>query len=355
MKIAVDIRPLSHTITGIGRYTLSVLSRMMQNSAHEWFLYSDAPLADGISLPLPYVFRAPKVKPPLSSSLLAQTLFPYWAMRDDVELFWSPRHHLPLLMPRKIKRIVTIHDIVWVRHPETMTRGGRLLEQLLMRPSIRVSDGVICVSNFTRRELKTELSVADNKILVTPLAATAPPTSNSAALPRQLQGINYVLFVGTLEPRKNLRGLIKAFAELPAQYSHYRLVIAGQDGWLQQPLQSMLDEYGIADRCLLMGYVDEALLHRLYQLADVLAMPSLYEGYGLSALEAMQYGVPVVVGSESEIAGLNSPLVYVCQNTGAKAIISALTSAIEAGKGQPWTMNSWKDTANNTPKLIESI
>ena len=355
MKIAVDIRPLSHTITGIGRYTLSVLSRMMQGSAHQWFLYSDAPLADEIALPSPYVFRAPKVKPPLSSSLLAQTLFPCWAMRDRVELFWSPRHHLPLFMPRKIKCIVTIHDVVWVRHPETMTHGGRLLEQLLMRPSIRVADGVICVSDFTRRELKAIFSVAESKILVTPLAATAPPTNGTAALPRQLQGASYVLFVGTLEPRKNLQGLIQAFAELPARYSNYRLVIAGQDGWLQQPLKNMLDKYGIADRCLLMGYVDEALLHCLYQQAAALAMPSLYEGYGLPALEAMQYGIPVVVGSESEIAGLNSSLVYVCQNTGAAAILSALTRAIEAGKGRPWAMNSWQDTAQKTLELIESI
>ena len=217
-----------------------------------------------------------------------------------------------------------------------MTRGGRLLEQLLMRPSIRVSDGVICVSEFTSRELKAAFSVADSKILITPLAATAPPISCTAALPRQLQGINYVLFVGTLEPRKNLRGLMQAFAELPAQYGNYRLVIAGQDGWLQQPLQSMLDKYGIADRCVLMGYVDETLLHCLYQQAAALAMPSLYEGYGLPALEAMQYGIPVVVGSESEIAGLKSPLVYVCQNTGAAAILSALISAITAGHGQPW-------------------
>jgi glycosyltransferase involved in cell wall biosynthesis len=224
-----------------------------------------------------------------------------------------------------------------------------------MRPSIRVSDQVICVSHFTRRELEAAFSVDASKIQVTSLAATSPPISNSAALPRQLHDVDYVLFVGTLEPRKNLIGLIQAFADLPTIYSNYRLVIAGQDGWLQQPVKDMLDKYDIADRCLLMGYVDEALLHRLYQQAAVLAMPSLYEGYGLSALEAMQYGTPVVAGNETEIAGLDSPLVHVCQNTSPAAIHCALISAITAGHGQPWIGNSWEDTASKTLDLLESI
>jgi glycosyltransferase involved in cell wall biosynthesis len=355
MKIAVDVRPLSHTITGIGRYTLNVLTHLMQDSRHEWFLYSDAPLATGISLPTPHVFRVPIIKPRFSSSLIAQAVFPYWATKDKIDLFWSPRHHLPLIMPRAIKRVVTIHDIVWFRHPETMTRGGRLLERLLMMPSIKAADRVISVSEFTRSELTSALAVADSKIHVTPLAATPAKDTALAALPAQLQAGRYILFVGTLEPRKNLPGLIKAFAGLPTHYRDYKLVIAGQDGWLQQALSNMLEESGISCRSMPMGYVNEALLHCLYQNAAVVAMPSIYEGYGLSALEAMQYGTPVVVGKATEIARIASPLVYVCENIGEDAILHALKLALAADYRQPHLTQTWQDTAKQTLTALESI
>ena len=176
MKIAIDVRPLTSNLTGIGRYTQNILSELIDVSPeHEWFLYAHCPLTINLSEKPNVHVRTGNLSLDRTSTLFAQIFFPIWAYKDKIDIFWSPRHHLPILLPNKIKKIVTIHDIVWKRYPKTMTHLGWFLEYLLMPISVRSSDHILAVSEFTKNELVEVLNISPDKITVTPLAPTELP------------------------------------------------------------------------------------------------------------------------------------------------------------------------------------
>lgn len=167
-----------------------------------------------------------------------------------------------------------------------------------MGPSIKKADQVICVSSFTRQEVGRYFpTAAASKCYVIHEGAAQP--EKIAELPPGKISSPYLLFVGTLEPRKNLSRLLQAYARKANQLPD--LIIVGGQGWGELQLTELVDKLQLADRVKLLGFVSEADLHRLYQKAHCLLMPSLYEGFGLPALEAMQYEVPVLYSKETSL------------------------------------------------------
>ncbi|MEE4193530.1 MAG: glycosyltransferase family 1 protein [Halieaceae bacterium] len=303
MRIAVDARPLASPLTGIGRYTRAMLDAMVARG-HQWFLYSDRPLQVAIpSNPRLWARHGDAVGGTPGSLRWAQWQYPRWAVQDVVDLFWSPRHHLPLSLNRRIASVVTIHDLVWRQFPETMRPKNLWLERMLMGPSIRTADRVICVSRFTASEVSRYYPSAVGKCQVVHEAA-----AENVALTRPAISLpeNYLLFVGTLEPRKNLPRLLNAYASLQEDAAIPPLVIVGGEGWGNENLSGRIEALGLSGRVTLCGYVSDAELQAIYAGAHCLLMPSLYEGFGLPVLEAMQHGVPVIASSTSslpEVAG----------------------------------------------------
>ena len=305
MRIAVDARPLSIPITGIGRYTNSLLAEMIP-CGNEWVLYSDSPLNTELSNHVNVKIRCGKASPASVSGLrYSQGQYRFWLKQDKPDLFWSPRHHLPLWLDREIPQVLTIHDVVWKRFPETMLWQPRALERLLMPASIKQADKIICVSQFTAAELEVFWPKQAGKCVVI----------HSGALAQDIHSINgdiaekpYILFVGTLEPRKNLRRLLGAFSQLVSENRiEENLVIAGNKGWGGDDLPSIVSTLNIKGRVILKGYVDDDQLQQLYRNARCLVMPSLYEGFGLPVLEAMKFGIPAIVsesGSLPEVTGI---------------------------------------------------
>jgi glycosyltransferase involved in cell wall biosynthesis len=356
MKIAIDARPLSHPLTGIGRYTYNVLTCLFKLAPeHTWYLYTDRPLVSEVPT-LPNIrIRTGNVGSNFISPLFAQVFFSKWARKDNIDTFWSPRHHLPLFLPRKVKKVVTIHDIVWCQHPETMTTSGKWLERLLMPPSLAIADRILSVSDFTKSELTSALAVNSNKITVTPLAPT-PPTHINAPLPSILYQQTFFLFVGTLEPRKNLRNLLKAFAYYSSNNPKQILVIAGKDGWGNDSISKIASELNIIDKINVLGYVSEDTLHALYQNCSALLMPSVYEGFGLPAIEALYYSKPVIATSKSAISPALSPLVININDHSEQEILKAM-KILNANKGNELThnhhiQNTWEQCAEKTLNVL---
>ena len=311
MRIAVDARPLAHPHTGIGRYTEALLRRMV-GSGHQWFLYSDRGLLLRFDFDDHVQLRTAGAGPGSPFSLLySQLVFPRWARGDCVDLFWSPRHHLPLRLPGKVAGVVTIHDLVWKRFPETMMKSNLWLERMLMGPSLHSARRVICVSDFTAKELSREYPKLSAVCRVVHEAAetVVKPDEQAAPVPEQ----PFLLFVGTLEPRKNLPRLLRAFARLVRTTDlPHQLLVVGARGWAGEDLDSLARQLDIAARVKLRGRLSDAELRALYQSTVALVMPSLYEGFGLPVLEAMQYGAPVIVskaGALPEVAGEGGLLV----------------------------------------------
>ena len=137
MRIAVDARPLSMPITGIGRYTSSLLADMIPGG-NEWILYSDSPLNTELSRLANVEIRCGNASPASATGLrYSQGAYRSWLKQDQPDLFWSPRHHLPLWLSKCVPQALTIHDVVWKRYPETMPWQPRMLERLFMPASIK--------------------------------------------------------------------------------------------------------------------------------------------------------------------------------------------------------------------------
>ena len=233
MRIALDARFLSEDITGIPRYSVESLKHMSQ-MGHTWFLYSHRPipLLDwfGSNITTRWInldFRGLWL-------LWDQTMLPYWALQDEVDLFWSPSHRIPALLSRKIARVATIHDLVWRRAGSTMQPVHHMLDKILAPKSIQLSDRVIAVSQSTANDLVEEFPLEQEKVRIIHEGVTTFDDT-SAHVDRLVEEVSgflpYFLFVGTLEPRKNLDRLIAAYALLPSNIrDRTNLVIAGKKG-----------------------------------------------------------------------------------------------------------------------------
>ncbi len=307
-RIAVDVRPLSAPTTGIGRYTHELLVRLIDQTKDsvQWYLYSHRALKVDFCGPNVLV-RHLNIESALLSSIIAQAIFPIWSIRDRIQLFWSPRHHLPLLLPKTVKTLLTVHDLVWKKCPETMTKWGYFLEYFLMPPSLKKADKIICSSNATCRDIKEFKPLCARKLSVVTLAGNVAGSLTVKKDPERVGQQPYILFVGTLEPRKNLVRTLTAYASLvKSGCLEHRFIICGVDGWGTRNLGDLINELGIPSKVDVMGHVADYQLQELYVGADFLVLVSLYEGFGLPLLEALQYGIPVLtsnVSSMPEVVG----------------------------------------------------
>ena len=294
MRIAVDGRPLHHPYTGIGVYTHELLARMGEE--HDLFIYLDREMH--VRPALPGTFRAGSGQR-LTGLATAHFLFPRWALQDGVDVFWGPRHNLPLAL-RHVPGVVTIHDMVWRRAPETMKPLNRLIDSTLMPIALRQAAAVLAVSADTARQVRRFCGRRD--VVATPLAARRPATVVPFAHPRP-----FFLWVGQREPRKNLLGIIDGF-RLAAEWgmASHDLVLVGPGGWKQGRLSEAIVATGVAERIVDLGAISSARLAGVYQACGALVLASFYEGFGIPLLEAMQYGKPVIasnVGSMAELGG----------------------------------------------------
>ena len=177
MKIAVDVRILSEPVTGIGRYTHEVLKRLIEYD-HEWFLYSHRPITVG-------TWNHPNVKIKSFNfsgrtmrMFWAQSYLPYLATNDKVDLFWSPAHRIPQLLPSSISSVVTIHDLVWCHAGETMRPSSKWLDSILMPHAIKASKAVISVSAATTRDLIEKFPEEVHKFVTIPLGVNKAKFEN---------------------------------------------------------------------------------------------------------------------------------------------------------------------------------
>lgn len=352
MRIGVDARPLTVPTTGIGRYTSEIVRHLVA-SKHEIYLYAHQPLA--VDVPGARL-RTGRLRYGALGSLHAQLRYPRWLWGDRIDVFFSPRHHLPLLTT--VPTVLTVHDLVWRKAPDSMAPLGRTLERLLMPPSLRKADAVIAVSSATRADLLEYLPPLGPKVEVIPEAAFTPREA-----PECSRG-SYMLCVGTFEPRKNLPTVLRAYAQLRADgITSHRLVLAGNPGW-KQDLDALIAELGLQTYVTLVRSAPQTELEKLYANCDFLVHAARYEGFGLPILEALTFGKPVItsnVSSMPEVAGAAALLV---DPSSIKEIAAAMQQLIEdeavyerlAEQARPQASRfSWEDAAAATLRLIESV
>ena len=271
------------------------------------------------------------------------------------------------------RTVVTIHDLVSFLFPETVPRKYSLYMRLMTRLAARSADRIIAVSHATKTDLERTLHVPASKIVVIHEAVgpefARPLAPGAVTEVVQRYGLRppYCLFVGNLEPRKNLPGLIEAFAEVRrrlATTTHPpQLVLAGTRAWLHSPIFRAVDAHGLGDDVVFTDYVPAADLPALYAGATCFVFPSLYEGFGLPVLEAMAAGAPVVAaraGSIPEVAG-DAALLVDARVPGelATAIETLLTDAglrdrlVARGRARAATFD-WESVARQTLAVYDA-
>jgi glycosyltransferase involved in cell wall biosynthesis len=203
--------------------------------------------------------------------------------------------------------VVTVHDLAFLVRPDLFPRAWRLMYRAGLRAAVKRASAIIAPSRHTANDLVRRTRVPPERVHVVPLAASLEHSSRDPheVLARLKVRPPYVLFVGTLEPRKNLVRLVRAYRRLAARGAPHRLVLGGPIGWQPQALLRELAVEGPGE-VVMTGKLGPEDLDALYRRAEVFAYPSLYEGFGLPVVEAMARGVPCVVSTSSslpEVAG----------------------------------------------------
>ena len=305
MRIGIDGIPLAEPKTGVGHYTFEIAVELARQSPSDSFeILSHLPFYDLSPAPANLSF----IKQPVNQATRHWWTIglPLYIKRAQLDLFHGTNYDVPVW--GGCPTVLTIHDLSQLLLPAThekrrVSRARRRLPVMSRRATM-----IITPTEAVKSEVCEHLRVPPSKVVVVNEAPRRvfqplPPKQASATVRRLGLNDEFVLYVGTIEPRKNIITLIKAFEEvLHSTPLRPQLVIAGKKGWLTDELFAYIDSAKLGDRLRLTGYLGDDELRALYSACRVMVYPALYEGAGLPALEAMACGAPVITTNTPAIA-----------------------------------------------------
>ncbi len=316
MNIGLDLQPLVKQKTGIGYYTSYIAKHLYEE------LYNSNSNVYGLCFDFLNLYKFHEKLSTFDFDVKLNTKMHYgiyrrlWGIIPVSYNFFFPVHtdlvhFFNYIVPPKVngKIVVTIYDMVLMRYPDTMNnRNYRNLKKNLMKSAMR-ADLIVTISENSKKEIVEYLKVNEKKIVIVSPAVdhlTYLPIEHKESQEQVRKKYNlpesFILYLGTLEPRKNIERLVKAYSKLPIRIQEkYKLVIAGGKGWKFETIFEEVDKLSLKDKVIFAGYVDEIDKPMIYNLAELFVFPSLYEGFGMPPLEAMACGTPVIV---SEISSL---------------------------------------------------
>jgi glycosyltransferase involved in cell wall biosynthesis len=303
-----------------------------------------------------------------------RSLYPRWALtgRPPLPISLSSTDVLHATNPAAIppaapgqRLVVTVHDLAFERFPEAFPRRWRTLYRLGLRAAVRRADAILTPSRSTAEDILSRTKVDQARLHVVPLAASLEKGALDPGdvLPRLKIRAPYVLFVGTLEPRKNLVRLVRAYRRVAATGVPHALVLAGPLGWHTNALMREITLHGLGD-IVLTGPISAEDLDAVYRAADVFVYPSLHEGFGLPVLEAMSRGVPAVASNTSSIPEVAGDAAVGVNPRSVREIASAIELVLTdtdlaerlAARGRARVERfSWSETARLTLGVYEEV
>ncbi len=390
LHISIDAAPVTNQPTGIGLYVSNLIAALYalqttenfslniiyQPRIKEWLRLNFAQLPSDLKqyqnknlriLPLLIRMTDTLVKLPLP--YLINLIAKYYEPADIVHGTAYGVYPCP-----KSLKVMTIHDLSFIRYPEYLTQGLLQFHHSRIRNCLKWTDLIITVSQSSKQDIINYLNFDPQRIYVTPLASRYDHNWYSQikvkkSLLKTQTNYDftnpYILFVGTIEPRKNINGIITAFNLLKSKYKiPHNLILIGQNGWKSKPIFNAITSSPWQREIHHLQYVNNELLALFYSEASLFVYPSYYEGFGLPVLEAMNWGVPVITSNNSSLpevigdAGLTvSPhdVEHICEAMW-QIISSQELSANLARDGQARANSfSWQKTAYQTLAAYRSI
>jgi len=231
--------------------------------------------------------------------LWSQIFLPFRLFKKDIDVFFSPAHYGPRFCPAPL--VVTIHDLSYIYYPNEFLKKDLYQLKNWTNYTVKAAKKIIAVSNSTKNDLIKIYKVPPQKIEVIYNGFNQYKGIKASSLRERKLQKPYILYIGTLQPRKNLINLIRAFYKFNQIYPQFELIIAGKKGWLYQKIFEEVENLGIEDKVFFTDYVTDYQLVYLYQNAFCLVIPSFYEGFGLPVLEAMSFNCPVLASFSSSL------------------------------------------------------
>ena len=380
MRVGFDIGPITHARSGVGNYCLHLLKALLELEGLDISGFAaQSRKLDLESLGGPLRHRHLPIP--------ARAMYKIWStfgmpavdsMLGGVDVYHATNYFLPPV--KRAKRVLTIHDVGFKKHPELCS--PRIVGPFAQKVAgfAREADAVIADSESTRKDIIELLGVSADRVHTVHLG-TDPlmrPITRTDAIARVGSsfaiGAPYILFVGTIEPRKNLASLIKAFNQIRDEFPH-KLVVAGARGWISEAEFVNLIEAGSAllsghhdpkfgNRVELPGFVEQRDLSALYCAADAFVFPSYYEGFGLPVLEAMACGCPVITANNSSLPEVGGDAAEYCDANDIDSISDAMRRVLSNGELREQMTErgfaqaakfSWKKTAEQTAAVYRSV
>jgi glycosyltransferase involved in cell wall biosynthesis len=316
MRVLIDCTSITRNKAGVGVYAKNLveeLTRLADGPEYFILIQDDDPELDFSGRPGVTMIRVRAAifrKLPVRF-LLEQLVLPCLLVIHRIDVLHSLHYSFPLVRFRT-KQVVTVHDMTFFNMPEAHERIKILYFQFFIRADVRFADKVIFDSHSTMTDCSTLLGAPRGTSAVVHLgksdAFRADLEASEIRRVKAKYGLNgeFVLFVGTIEPRKNLSRLVEAFASVCGGHPGLLLVIAGMKGWMYDGLIKTVKDFNLESRVVFTGFVPEEDKPFLIAAAKVFAYPSLYEGFGIPVLEALACGIPTVtsnVSSLPEVAG----------------------------------------------------
>lgn len=365
MRIAIEANPMAIRKGGIGYYTQNLVEHLLKrDTENEYVLfYFNLSIKQARNLP---VFEG--------CSNYSNFLFPKQALRFGLQTLKKPDvvhgTSYRLFAEGRKGSVVTVHDLGFMKYPHFVRKFGS--EKMARRVKSALEDAtlIITVSENSKKDILEYFPVQGSRIVVTYEGINEKffqkPDETFMKQVKHKYNIvkNYILFVGTLEPRKNIPALIRAYDSAKSLHEDFQLVLAGGLGWVYDEILDAIEKSSVKENILLTQYVPWEDVHALYYGASLFVFPSFYEGFGLPPLEAMACGIPVItsdVSSLPEVVGDAALLVAPDKEDEIAGVMEKVLSdrALSeqmAQKGlERAKMFSWEKTAGQTLKIYEKV
>jgi len=329
MKIGIDVNEANQeNKVGVGQFAFSVISELeKQDKANSYFLYlKEKPRLD-LAKPRngwKYLVFGPK-------KYWTQFALPFrlFTQKEKPDVFFSPSHYGPRFSP--VPTIVSLMDLWHHRHPEQFDKKDLFQLTNWESYSVNKASHIITISEFSKREILDIYKLPENKVTVSYPGYTNIKYQKSNIKNKEIKkkyGIenDYFLYIGTLQPKKNIEGLIKAFGLLN---SNLQLVIAGKKGWLFEQIFELVKELKLENKVIFTGFINEEDKPYLITGAKAFVFPSFYEGFGIPVLESMSLGVPVVTSNQASLPEVGGEAAIYCDPYDIKSIASAMERVLK--------------------------
>jgi glycosyltransferase involved in cell wall biosynthesis len=344
MHIGINAQLLSFSQNyrngGVSRYIRSLLKELSKRPGkHEYTVFVNGQeIIEKLSAQhsqIAYVPAPWSESQPTARVAWEQLTLPSLIRQKHIDVLHSPVNVLPVFLPRRCAGVVTLHDLAFMRFSNVLTRPKRLYHQTFTVGSIRRATMVITVSDSTKEDAIDLIGVPREQVqtVYTCIDArfSAAHKAEELQIFREQKGLadGYLLYLGTLEPRKNVITLIEAYAQLRKTYAlQEKLVLAGGKGWLYDSIFERVKQLDLTSEVLFPGFVKDDEQALWYSAASVFVYPSLYEGFGIPVAEALACGVPVITSNISSLPEAGSGVAICIDSQSVEAMVAAIHTAL---------------------------